>query len=1018
MDEKEKDCVCHQAGYDSINSTNYFTIPGSFSNNASGSNSNFRLSSNVNVPGRWAFKGTCTYVLSEQCRRGLPYYRVEGSNEHLGSTYVSWIRLINIYVYNETVELVKGHHGEAKVNGIFATTPVYLRNGSVQVYESGFSIIVSTDFGLEVSYDTDHYVKISLPYTYQNATCGLCGNFNNDPGDDFRTRQGQALSSPVIFANSWQALGSNESGCEPQCAGGGYQPILCQALNVYTSQCQQNGVQLPSWRRPGFCEIPCPANSHFETQVTLQKMPRGQQGFTWVVKFESQDSQVSIEITNSSKVQVDGQLIRLPFSSASNQIQIYYSSIHSVILRTSFGVTVQTVWPSFVRVTAPGVYNNSLAGLCGNYNGHPSDDFQTPNGTLVNSSQVFGDSWRNGSLAPQCVESRSFNSSTNITEYCGILELSQGPFAKCWETVDRREHVDICDNTVRTSNNPAVELCDILQDLALLCQQNRVVLGSWRNVTGCESTCPPNSHYELCGTSCPSTCPSLSFPFSCDAVCQEGCQCDDGFVLNGNQCVPPTSCGCYHQGRYHQGGEQFWDGEQCDSLCTCNGITGLVHCTPSSCGIQETCRVVGGEFGCHPNPHGVCSASGDPHYLTFDHKAYDFQGSCHYVLAAVCNATDGLPQFSVESKNEAWNGGSVSITAEVLVNVGGYQVRVSSDSHGVVQVNGVTKTLPVLLNGSSLAVFASGYLTTVKADFGLSVTYDGWSTVSISVPSNYSGKTCGLCGNFNGNPNDDFLTPSGIMVSTPDEFGTAWKAAGNYTCSDGCGSSCPRCINEEAARAQCEVIEAADGPFNFCHEIVDPAPYFSDCVFDLGESFWTEGCSHQCKCHSPSDLRCSAASCTPTQLCTIRNGQLGCFDSMSTCTVWGDPHYVTFDGALAHFQGTCSYIITESVSHSTNDTWFQVNGSEVSVPTTAGTLAKVVRDGDYIVVDSSSLIVQFDGTSTLLVRVADIHQNRVSGMCGNFNGDPADDKALPNGTLAQNDHDFGNSWKAPTSQPG
>lgn len=45
---------------------------------------------------------------------------------------------------------------------------------------------------------------------------------------------------------------------------------------------------------------------------------------------------------------------------------------------------------------------------------------------------------------------------------------------------------------------------------------------------------------------------------------------------------------------------------------------------------------------------------------------------------------------------------------------------------------------------------------------------------------------------------------------------------------------------------------------------------------------------------------------------------------MSTCTVWGDPHYITFDGAVAHFQGTCSYIITESVSQGTNETQFQV----------------------------------------------------------------------------------------------
>ncbi|XP_062299212.1 alpha-tectorin-like [Scomber scombrus] len=1437
-----------QAGYDTVNSPHHFTIPGSFSNNATGNYSNIPLSSNVNVPGRWAFRtdtgsrgctfngepvqqgdsfwsdntcakrctctstglqchnqpcsfsqicrrdafqfscqtvqrgtctisgdphyytfdntvfhfqGTCTYVLSEQCGRGLPYYRVEGKNEHRGSTRVSWTRLVKVFVYNETIELVKGRRGEAKVNGNFAATPFYLNNGTVQVYESGFSVIVSTDFGLVVSYDINHYVRISVPYTYQNATCGLCGNFNNRPGDDFRTRQGEVVSSDVVFANSWQATGDDEPGCEAQCAGldcascteaqktlysntahcgilesssgpfaachqqlppqtfvqscvydlcigGGYQPILCQALNVYASQCQLNGVQLPSWRRQDFCEIPCPSNSHFESQgtgcpatcvnpnsthncplpdqescicdsgyvlsggvcvpqaecgcifegsyyrsgetvildedcgrrcncsygfmtchshdcgpfescsvedgergcrpksygtcwirgpgsyhtfdgltyqypgacrltlarvmgwsnhphfvVTAEKVPRGQQGFARVLKFEAEGTHVSIEMATSSRVQVDGQIIRLPFSSASNRIRIYHSSIHSIILHTSFGVTVQTVWPHFVRVTAPGIYNGSLGGLCGDYNGHPQDDFRTPNGILVNSSQVFGDSWRDGSLAAHCVESVNRNSTTNnnSSEYCGTLVSPHGPFAQCWATVDPWQHVEACGAISRASRDPATAQCEVLRDYALRCQQNGISLGHWRNATGCEQTCPLNSHYELCGTTCPSACPSLSFPFSCDTVCQEGCQCDDGFVLNGNQCVRPTNCGCHHQGRYREGGEQFWDGEECRNLCKCNGTTGAVHCIPNTCGAQESCRVVEGEFGCHPNPHGTCSASGDPHYLTFDGKAYDFQGTCRYVLATLCNTTDGLQQFSVEAKNEPWNGLPVSITAEVYVNVWGYRVHISRERNGVVQVNGVTRNLPILLSGGQVSIYASGPRVFVSADFGLSVTYDGYSTVLISVPSNYSGKTCGLCGNFNGNPNDDFHT--GMMVTSPSQFGTSWKVAGNYTCSDGCGSSCPQCTNDLPARAQCEVIQGTDGPLSFCHEHVDPGPFFNDCVFDVcvsgnedqdllcraiqayvsacqsanvriypwrqnttcrldcpanshyelcgtdcghtcasvtdatceqvcsegcfcnegfvrsgthcvpvercgcqydgfyyeaGESFWTEGCSQRCECHAPNDLRCSVASCTPAQECAIKNGQLGCFDAMTTCTVWGDPHYITFDGALAHFQGTCSYIITESVSHSTNETEFQVeainnhrgnnhvsfvsavnillsnhperayvrigpnkrvkvNDAEVSLPTTAGTLARVLRQGSYVVVDAGELIVQFDGRSTLLVRIGQNRENRVTGMCGNFNSDPADDKVLPNGTLAQNDNEFGHSWKANTSQP-
>ena len=48
--------MCFQAGYDTAHSPHHLTIPGSFSGNATGNSSVFRLSSNVNVPGRWAFR--------------------------------------------------------------------------------------------------------------------------------------------------------------------------------------------------------------------------------------------------------------------------------------------------------------------------------------------------------------------------------------------------------------------------------------------------------------------------------------------------------------------------------------------------------------------------------------------------------------------------------------------------------------------------------------------------------------------------------------------------------------------------------------------------------------------------------------------------------------------------------------------------------------------------------------------------------------------------------------------------
>lgn len=194
-------------------------------------------------------------------------------------------------------------------------------------------------------------------------------------------------------------------------------------------------------------------------------------------------------------LQVDGQLIRLPYSSGS--IRIYQSSVFSVILRTSFGVTVQTVWPHFVRVTAPAVYSSSLGGLCGNYNDHTHDDFRTPNGTSVNSSQEFGDSWRDGSLAAHCVENMNRNSPVNYnsSENCGILSSQHGPFTSCWGAVDPWQQVDVCVDILRSSRDPASTLCEVLRDYALMCQHRGVTLGQWRNETGCGKH-PPNFFFN------------------------------------------------------------------------------------------------------------------------------------------------------------------------------------------------------------------------------------------------------------------------------------------------------------------------------------------------------------------------------------------------------------------------------------------------------------------------------------------------------------------------------------------
>uniref|UniRef100_A0A673FRN2 TIL domain-containing protein n=1 Tax=Sinocyclocheilus rhinocerous TaxID=307959 RepID=A0A673FRN2_9TELE len=64
--------------------------------------------------------------------------------------------------------------------------------------------------------------------------------------------------------------------------------------------------------------------------------------------------------------------------------------------------------------------------------------------------------------------------------------------------------------------------------------------------------CPPNSHYAICVSSCPETCLGINGPPGCSEKCVEGCECDPGFILSDNKCVPVKDCGCVDSsGSYH-----------------------------------------------------------------------------------------------------------------------------------------------------------------------------------------------------------------------------------------------------------------------------------------------------------------------------------------------------------------------------------------------------------------------------------------------------------------------------------
>ena len=271
---------------------------------------------------------------------------------------------------------------------------------------------------------------------------------------------------------------------------------------------------------------------------------------------------------------------------------------------------------------------------------------------------------------------------------------------------------------------------------------------------------------------------------------------------------------CRYNGILYNEGDQIQP--NCSAHCTCR--SGTFQCEPQLCNINGA----------------SCYAAGDPHYHTFDGQYFNFQGTCEYVLTRSC----GSEEFSVIVSNGAHNP-HVSCTDSVQVLVPGENLNVLMERGGrggTVTVNDILQPNNgdeiILQSGEVEIVRVGGRPHVILNRSGIRVSWDGLYRVDVTVSTSWRGRLCGLCGNYNNNPADDFQTPNGILASSPNDFGISWLM--NNDTSGNCGQlatpdPCPADVMAEAIR-RCSMLRSE--PFDICNDLVNTTTHIDSCVYD------------------------------------------------------------------------------------------------------------------------------------------------------------------------------------------
>ncbi|GAB0190061.1 mucin-2 [Grus japonensis] len=792
----------------------------------------------------YQFPGICEYNFVSDCQESYKEFSVH-IQRALNSNNHPEIQYILITIKDFTVYL---RPKLAVVDGQIVKTPYY--SSGVLIESNDIYTKVFAKLGLVLIWNHEDALMVELDSKFNNHTCGLCGDYNGVPiynefinGDisynSITYGNLQKISKPNAKCedpDETQALPScngHRDECErlltssafvdcrlrlnvetyiqacmqDKCACNGNEDsfCLCSTISEYSRQCSHVGGRPGEWRTQNFCR------TVYDDITEKGCIPVSQCHCKLHGKVYSPGENITNECEECTCDSGRWTCKDLPCPGT--------CSVEGGSHITTFDGKKYTFHGDCYYVLAKGTVNDSHALLaeltpCG------STDRQTCLKTVV----LLADHKKNvvvfrsdGSVLLNEMTVNvphvsglcgNFNGmeGDDFKTNLGLIEATGSAFANTWKAqstcTDQLEKLeDPCSLSIESANY-AEHWCSLLKNSA----------GPFAR---CHAIIDPSEYYKF------------------QAECVSGCVCPEGLFDDGKGgCVEEKDCPCIHNNQWYSPGQKIT--VDCNT-CTCQ--KGVWSCTEDLC-------------------YGTCMIYGSGHYITFDGKFYDFDGSCEYVATQdFCGDKNSSGSFSIITENVPCGTTGVTCSKAIKMFLGKTELKLENKDYKEIQrdvgddVHYWNRTV--------------GLYLVIEASNGVMLIWDKKTTVFIKLTPDYKGKVCGLCGNFDDKSNNDFTTRNGLQETDALKFGNSWKQS----------SMCPDVTQEikpcdvkphrkSWAEKECSIIRSE--VFKICHSKVDPIPFYEACVHDA------------CSCDSGGDCECFcsavaayAQECTKAQACVF-----------------------------------------------------------------------------------------------------------------------------------------------------